>query len=643
MPDSTVHLYVTEELINDLGKEQEVDCQNFIKTIKRSVGERGICQKALDSWDDWKYRQSRRGYPPYIGYLSLFVLAAGIEGEEFAENAYYPRLRELLGEEAKTGQYPHFDEMRQLWEDLERWSREDKNGKWGIFNCLTVGKNHHIGLPLAQTLLSEKERKCLPNFFAEAGLDSDSSVSEQAITFLLLKHGKSFLRQCNQRLLENNKHEDLRQALIERVVEELEVWDGTFQETEAEERKYSGTLRLCFQLDTVAQKVSMNLRCYTKSEFPEEGLQLKIDDQPQKFDCEEYDSEWSSVIQNINTTDLNWEQDLRMQSRDGKWQFRLKPSPIRFFVSGEAQGLPGLIEISQIPQNQSFYITAKAEETELIEEWGKSQCQGYEELFDFQGLPKSWHLFKVNLAQSDELLSKTHPSLSWTKKVRLNFVGGLRLGKGNKFFDFAPPQLRLEGNTNSRQILVDSQSLHKKKFGLYQLPGELPKNTKINIGVCQDNEIIKTKSLTLLESYILPHNYDLKLDCLGNEADKAEYVNGAIVKKINIPPFNFNTLLPVQGKQRITLLGSEVGQIANATEEIDWSPVWAVAISRKGQAIFCGDKIKNSQPITHTCTNKKQRKQWKDILWTKRKRITPPHNRKQRELWYQYQQEAKGV
>ena len=195
MDSRIVHLYVTEELINDLGKEQKVDSQHFVKAVKKSVGEMrgGLCQKALDNWDNWQYRQSRRGYPPYIGYLSLFVLAAGRETEDFSENAYYPRLRELLAEEPKTGQYPNFQKMHQLWEDLEKWSTEDKNGEQGIFNCLKVGNNKHIGLPLAQTLLSEKDRKGLPKFFAEAGLDSDSSVSELAIASLLLQKGNSFL------------------------------------------------------------------------------------------------------------------------------------------------------------------------------------------------------------------------------------------------------------------------------------------------------------------------------------------------------------------------------------------------------------------------------------------------------------------
>ncbi len=73
MADSTVHLYVTEELINEIGKEKKVDCQNFIKAIKRSVGERGICQKALDSWENWKYRRSKQGLSPLILAIYLYL------------------------------------------------------------------------------------------------------------------------------------------------------------------------------------------------------------------------------------------------------------------------------------------------------------------------------------------------------------------------------------------------------------------------------------------------------------------------------------------------------------------------------------------------------------------------------------------
>lgn len=168
MGGRTVHLYVTEELIADLGQSNGADFQDFIEAIKIGppwVTRQGLCQKALQSMRNW--RQRRLFYPPYIGYLALFVLAAGREGD-FATHAYYPRLRTLIGEEPSTGQYPSFSQMRELWDDLEHWSNEDKSGELGIFNSNIAGKRIHIGLPIIQTFLTEQELKALPAIFAEA-------------------------------------------------------------------------------------------------------------------------------------------------------------------------------------------------------------------------------------------------------------------------------------------------------------------------------------------------------------------------------------------------------------------------------------------------------------------------------------------
>src|SRR4028118_1150127 len=85
MAGRSVHLYVTEELITDIGQNYGADLPDFIKAVKAgAIGVQGksICEKALQSMDDWKYRHGQKGYPLYIGYLALFVLAAGIE-EDF--------------------------------------------------------------------------------------------------------------------------------------------------------------------------------------------------------------------------------------------------------------------------------------------------------------------------------------------------------------------------------------------------------------------------------------------------------------------------------------------------------------------------------------------------------------------------------
>jgi hypothetical protein len=60
---------------------------------------------------DWRKRNLQ--YPPYVGYLAFYVLAAGLEGD-FARHAYCPRLRTLLDEPPAVGQYPSFDRMLEL-------------------------------------------------------------------------------------------------------------------------------------------------------------------------------------------------------------------------------------------------------------------------------------------------------------------------------------------------------------------------------------------------------------------------------------------------------------------------------------------------------------------------------------------------
>ena len=188
MADRTVYLYVTEKLITELGQPNGVDLQDFIKAVKTGfvgVSGKGICQRALQSMEEWKYRHGRQGYPRYIGYLALFVLAAGIEGD-FSSNEYYRRLRTLLGEELKSGQYPYFNRMLELWDDLERWANEDKSGELGIFHINIAGSWIHVGRPIAQTLLTEEELKALPTIFATADLDATSPPSEGAIALLVL-------------------------------------------------------------------------------------------------------------------------------------------------------------------------------------------------------------------------------------------------------------------------------------------------------------------------------------------------------------------------------------------------------------------------------------------------------------------------
>lgn len=663
MAGRTVYLYVTEELIEELGKASGAGLQDFIKAVKTGlVGVTGknICQKALQSLDYWNYRCGRRGYPPYIGYLALFVLAAGIEGD-FSSHEYYRRLRKLLCEEPKPGQYPYFNQMWQLWDDLERWSNDDKSGELGIFNINIAGSWVHVGRPISQTLLTEGELKALPVIFAEADLDPTALVSEQVMAQSIAKHGRKHLLPRTLRLVEETSDKDeLRQALIERIFDELRDWDGTVNLLCDEETPVYGLLRLCGKLDSISGRATMTLRCSTKHEFPEDDLLLFLDGTSDSFACSEYGMGWSETIKsesdgkNLEASQFDWCQGLRMQSSDSRWRFKLPASSIRVFIKGEVQGLPGLIEVRQLPKGSPFYLAAHQECWKVLKAWGESSCKGFKKLPIVKGLPLGWDFFYADAAYSDELVKRKYPILSLPTTVQLDLEGGIRFDRGNRFFKFAPPQLVLQGGDESVKVYCNERLLDcTQAEGIYELPGDTLPGTKLVIEARIGEEAIRRCSLSLVEDFSLPNQRDTQMfDGFGYRQTNLDPhqmgVAGALVCRFNSPPFNFNTLLPVQGKRRILFVGKKPGQVTNWPEEplpTDWSPVWAIAIGRLfDRAMFCGTSLKESEPTLSRCRDRKKLHQWKEIFWDNRNRILPPmdSNRLQA-LWKRFQKEARLV
>lgn len=658
-----VYLYITEERIAELGQASGADCQDFIKAVKTGfVGVTGknICQKALGSREYWKYRYGQQSYPLYIGYLALFVLAAGREGD-FSANAYYPRLRTLLGEEPTSGQYPDFDQMRILWDDLERWSNEDKDSELGIFNVNIAGRRNHVGLPIAQTLLTQEELKALPVIFAEADLDPTALVSEQVIAQSAAKHGRKHLLPRTLRLLEETSDKnELRQALIERIFDELRDWDGTVNLLCDEETQVYGLLRLCGKLDSISGRATMTLRCSTKHEFPEDDLLLFLDGTSDSFACNEYGMGWSEPIKsesdgkNIEASQFDWCQGLRMQSSDSRWRFKLPASSIRVFIKGEIQGLRGLIEVRQLPKGSPFYLAAHQECWEVLKTWGESGCKGFKKLPIVEGLPLGWYFFYADAAYSDELVKRKYPILSLPTTVQLDLAGGIRFDKGNRFFKFAPPQLVLQGGDESVKLYCNERLLDcSQEKGIYELPTDTPTEKKLLIEARIDEDVAKRFSLLLVEDFCVPKPiYTQQFDCFGfsntDIENKSAGIAGALVQGINCPAFNFNTFLPIQGNQRIFFVGSEPGQIVSYPSEslpTDWTPIWAISLGRRrGQVMFCGTSLMELEPTQSRCRERKKLRQWKEILWHRRKRILPPvGDCRIQALWKKIQKEAEHV
>lgn len=692
MAGRPVHLYVTDELLTDLGSRFGSSCEGFLEAVQTGpsgTAHLGLCQKAYQIYKGWRSRKLT--YPPYIAYLSLFVLAAGVEGD-FAPNAYYPRLRQLIGEEPGST-LPSFDLMRYLWVDLERWSDQDKQGELGVFNVHIAGSWIHVGLPIAQTILTEHERKELPAIFAAARLDPSSPPPDMELVRSLRIYGINHLRPRTLALLARRHDEsDIYDVLVETVREELADWDGSVAQTvgvrtaamqtagvptaavqtavahttaihtTGEPRQSSwtahGYLRLCIDLNRVAGTLQTSLRCTIGREFPESGLTLKQRCSQETFQCDEFLPHWSSLLchvgdgSKVNASLYNWHQGLELYDEQLRWHFRLPDDPIRIFVNGAQEGLPGLMEVRQLPHSLPFYIAARAECCPALQEWAQVGCEGFKELDIRTGLPPRWRFFSVARAISDEPIRGAYPTLSFSSTVRLSLRGGLRSSQGNSFFTFAPPHVVLEGGNGSERVYCNGCELILDiETASYALPSGLPVNTQILLEArCGDTPVRH-------HSFYLADIFDGKWwepTTVFNEFGEAEEplspdracVTGAYLTG-HVSGYAFTFHPPLFGSQPIYFVGRSPGEIVLWPDEAipdDWSPVWAILMHRKkGRAVFCGIDSDNASPCATPRSNQRKVKLWKEVLWYWQKRISPPQQPGLRALWKQFKKAASHV
>ena len=304
-----VYLYVTQSLIDEIGKE--LGRNDFIDSMKIGpvwTTRSGLCQKALQAMAGWKNKCFE--FPPYIAYLGLFVLAAGHEGD-FAIHAYYPRLRNLLGEDTETGTLPSFDRMNELWDDLEEWLNIDQAGKLGILRADIAGAWLHVGIPAAQTVLTEAEKERLHEVFSDVGLDRDYPPSDLELGRIVHAHSSGF-RNRTIRALEDTESE-YRSVLIERILEELDVWSDKEEDIDADHgseiiNRVRGILCLS-KIDEISKTLKTELRCRFRGHVPKV---ISVKYKEKQFSSKELtcgystpfvDEQWSC----LDPTEFDWE------------------------------------------------------------------------------------------------------------------------------------------------------------------------------------------------------------------------------------------------------------------------------------------------------------------------------------------------
>jgi hypothetical protein len=659
MSGRRVFLFLTEDVLQEVssGTAGVDDFMEAIRIGPPNVTRQGLCQRALQLMQGW--RSLNFQFPPYIAYLALFVLAAGIEGD-FAAHAYYPRLRSLLGESPTAGQYPSFDKMVSLWDDLERWSNRDRGGELGIFyNNLIAGSWFHVGIPIAQTFLTEHERVVLPNIFARTAMDPSAPPSDEELAALIRRFGQGELRPRTLSLLagKNESEEDLRGVLIETIGEELRDWDGTVTaETESSvQGLLNGTLRLCCQLDEVAGAAKFTLRFNSKHDFPIDGLSLES---PQgRLNAEEYGLGWSTpLVADVDGVDIDaarfdWSQDLVMKDEQRKWVVRSHGASVRVFVSGAPDGIHGLIEVRKLPQSMGFYLAVRKGAFSDIDEWGKAKCEGFRQIH-VRGMPNEWLFCGANRALDDSGMKARYPMLSLPIATKLSFEGGIRIARGNQYFSFAPPRIALEGTGEPIEVYCNDSRLEYQAIGdFYAVPDNLPIGTPLIVEARRNGSTIRKLTFYLEDEFpAFDYEQATRFDSLGKRSEdftRACAIAGASVEGITIPPFDFARTLHRTGTDSVFYVGRVPGQIVEYPDEPlprDWSPVWQITMRRTGTVEYCGTSLSNSEPMTLAqIADHKRAERWKELIWHRRKRITPPPTSSLKKLWRQYQDIARHV
>ncbi len=669
MAGHQVYLFATGTLISDLGSSFGASAEDFFATVKQGppwTTREGLCQKALQALHEW--RRKSLPYPPYIAYLALFVLAAGTEGE-FAPHAYYPRLRHLLGY-PEGSMLPSYERMLELWDDLEQWSTVDKRGELGIFKARIVGNWIHVGLPIAQTILTEHDRKALPQIFTQAGLDPTFRISTEELVKALRTHGAGILGARALRLLETHIDEELFKVLLDTIAEELSEWDGQLDEpasAAASAPRVQAVMRLCLSdVDLVARQVRSTLRFKLNREFPEGRLILASSDTPSQFWSEESVAQgWSNHLHNVgadipaDAAEFDWVDGLTLRDERLGWQFRFPGRSVRVLVNGMEEGLPGLIEVHMLPSSQPFFLVYEESAWPQLADWSREQCRGFVEQVVTRGLPPRWRLATVAEAIDDTNVRNRFPSLSLPRDVRLRFAGGIRSSAGNNFFSFAPPELHLEGGDGHEQVLCAGELLVPiPGMHFYRLPSPLPIETRITVEVKHGEESIIRQSLYLTSNFVWRWSAPLQeFDQWGvsvNDPSSSRIrAAGAVIlgETPDVSGFRLavflTTGLKAAPNDRIFLVGRRPGQIRCLPSDPlpeDWDPVWAIPFQRRGYAIYCGgDPGDSGVKPTPTVDDRHLVSLWKKILWYQRKRVIPPGQSTLLRLWRQYQEVARNV
>ncbi|HEX8253528.1 MAG TPA: hypothetical protein VF846_10290 [Thermoanaerobaculia bacterium] len=628
----TVFLYVTHDVIAEIGQGEGVP--GFVASMRSGPPWKtrtGLCQMALQAMRGW--RNKGLFYPPYIGYLALFVLALDVPG--FHPNAYYARLRTLLGEEPVNGQYNSFEQMLELWDDLEQWANGDMAGTLGIVRTDFAGAWLHVGVPAAQAILRADEREHLHEIFAEEGLDPEYPPTDAELRATVLASGHGRLLNRTIKALEEGKG-DYSAVLLERIAAELEVWDGTAIVSDEGGSAPRGQAFLCIRVDEIAKRASVSLRCRFGGQILRTVTLIL---HGQELTCEEAGA-FSKPLRHggepFDAAKLDWAKSATLRSSEGTLTVRFPGCDHRIFISGRERGISGWVETARIDPTRPFLIVAAGSLADRINTWGATSAIGFRER-ELTGGREGWRFFSGDRALDDAGISDAAARLRFERQARrIRVSGGIRIPGKNSYFWFAPPKVRLDAPT-ADAVEVNGIAAVAEEDGSFRVPEELLSERLITV-TCGK---LKTR-IFLEDGGELPEWQERSYLADGS------VLLGAHPDRVPVTPppedAKFEPVLPVVGRGRRTdVIGRFPGEIA-AYEGgvVPFAAVWLLVHHGRDDIRPYYVAATIVEPGTAKAP-KKALRAWKDALWYSRMRVTPPKFKPLRDLWGKYRDAARHV
>ena len=657
-----VVMYVSSELIKKLGNGGEQEVEDFVNAIKEGPAgatRSGMCQRAKWLYEKWRDRKLE--IPPYIAYLSFFVLAAGTSGN-FASHAYYPRLWALLGEK-QVGPPPSFDQMGELWEDLSAWSLEDKNEELGKFVVRIRMKWVHVGIPFSQTLCSREELDRLPILFDKTYLDPTNPPIPENMARLIRLHGGEVFKPRTLDIFNHSTNESATyaEALTNLVLEELENWDGTRLEPQLHgikrTTKTGSGLRICIHYDATSEEVTSYLRFKTRVRFPEEEIEFALPGSGDIVTCSESKNGWSTSIKKVllssysrlDAIEIDWVNGIKLVDNKNGWTATLHPANTRVFEEG-IEDLKDWIEVRKIERGTKYLIASFGDEASKIADWG-SKGAGFFEEKTATGLPSGWKMFFCkDIKQScDEV-----EILTVSIRTNMKLSGGVRSRRSTTYFDFSPPVVLLENGTGEEIVYINGEMVEPEENGkTYKLPLGKEYDGPIKIIAMLGEDIIGSRTIRLESFDTLPEI--LEPPCRNQNGDFVDtfgdmpFVIGALAPKIPSSVI-FNPPLPYHLSDHIIFIGRSPGDVLEWPSRLpteEWKPIWAIArINRKNWEVhYCGGPIIDVSRLkpTEPSKDKRARKKWKEVVYINRKNTRIPQLGILQSLWKNYMEAAVHV